>query len=203
MPVSKRQAAITVALILSLILFAGSAWAGPRDHDGGFFLRMSAGFGGASTEIKNFPVWGDLKFSGVSGDVNFAIGGIVARNLALHGTLWGWTLTDPDLKTENFGSGQASGNLSVSGIGGGITYFFMPVNIYISPSVGVAVLSAEGYDSDAGFAFDFTLGKEWWIGNRWGMGLSGAFGYHSIPENEINENYSGPSFALRFSVTYN
>jgi hypothetical protein len=59
--------------------------------------------------------------------------------------------------------------------------------------------------SDAGFALDFTLGKEWWIGNRWGMGLSAAIGYHSIADGGTNvtEKWSGANLAVRFSVTYN
>jgi hypothetical protein len=205
-----RTTTLVLTLLAAVLMFTNVAWAGPRDHDGGFFLRMSAGLGGASSEINNLqgPLVTDLKFSGAAGDWNFAIGGVVSRNLALHGTFWGWTLTDPEVTLNGtVFPGQGSFNMSAFGVG--ITYYFMPVNIYISPSLGVGVLSVDGGgasgSSDAGFALDVTLGKEWWIGNKWGMGLSGALGYHSIADGgeDVTEKWSGTSFALRFSVTLN
>jgi len=37
-----------------------------------------------------------MKLSGEAGDSNFAIGGIVSPNLALHAILYGWLVQDPD-----------------------------------------------------------------------------------------------------------
>jgi hypothetical protein len=190
---------------LGVLLVAPVAEAGlARTHDG-FFLRLSGGFGIAGTSV---DVGGeDLKAAGGTGDVNFAIGGSVARNFALHASFWGWLQSNPSVELGDIG-GTLDGNLGMQAFGGGATYYFMPVNMYLSGSVGVGTLRVdidggpEGR-SEAGLVLDFTLGKEWWVGNSWGIGLAGALGVHSIPEDDLEENWSGPSFGLRFTATMN
>jgi hypothetical protein len=39
-----------------------------------------------------------MKLSGEAGDLNFAIGGIVSPNLALHAMLYGWLVQDLDVE---------------------------------------------------------------------------------------------------------
>jgi hypothetical protein len=197
-------------VILALALFSTSAEAGnPREHDG-FFLRLSAGGAHASTELDAGGTEGELELSGPSADFNFAVGGVIAKNLAIHGTFFSWYVEDPDAEFEGGvieGEGEVDGDLDMFAWGGGLTYYFMPVNIYVSASVGAATLSLETddaeVDSDTGIAGDLTLGKEWWVGNSWGLGVAGAMGLHSIPDDEIDESWSGMSFAVRFSATFN
>jgi hypothetical protein len=177
----------------------------PRAHEGGIFLRLSGGIGSGGTSVDTGPE--DLELSGLSGDMNFALGGMISPNLALHGTLWGWSVDDPDAEFGAF-DGEVDGTMSMAAVGGGVTYYFMPVNMYLSGSGGIAWLSSEGddlesIDSDPGFALDATLGKEWWVGNSWGLGIAGAVGYHSIPADGIDESFSGLTFGLRFSATLN
>ncbi len=196
------------ALVLGLgvTVLAGPTAAGqPRTHDG-FFLRLSAGAGGAKTS-EDFSN-SSLEVSGAAGDVNFAIGGMISPNFAIHGTLFGWSLTDPEVKLTGYGSGTLNGDLSMSAVGAGFTYYFMPANLYISPSVGVGTLTLDidGLDdveSDPGLAMDFTIGKEWWVGNSWGLGVAGAVGYHSIEDNDTHEKFAGSNVAIRFTATYN
>jgi hypothetical protein len=166
----------------------------PREH-GGFFFRLSVGPAYARTERDPAPgvVFGpDL--SGPSADYNVAIGGTVAPNLALHATFFGWTdLPAPEMNNSD---------LTATAAGGGLTAYIMPANVYVSASVGIAKLA--GFeDSDAGIMGDFTLGKEWWVGNHWGVGLAAGWSPHSIPSGEVNENWRGQSFAFRFSATRN
>jgi hypothetical protein len=189
-------------LLVSLVILAISAievLAGPRDHRGGFFLRLSAGAGGAET------TFGDnlMKFSGVSSSTNFAIGGVVLPNMALHATLFGWLLSEPDMEILGI---PVTTNESVllSGLGIGVTYYIMPVNIYLSPSIGLGTLSEESDGStDMGLILDMTLGKEWWVGGSWGLGVAGGFGYHSVPEKDVDVNWSGYDLSLRFTATLN
>jgi hypothetical protein len=185
-------AAVTLAvLVLPEWSHAGG---GPKDHKA-FFLRLTAGGGYGSSGDD------ELDVSGVSGDFTVAVGGCVSENLALHGTFWGWSLSNPDVEIDGVGSGELDGSYGMSGYGGGATYYFMPVNMYISGSAGLGYVSIDTdiFDdtSDAGFAMDLSLGKEWWVGNSWGLGLAGAFGYHSI------DGASGYEVALRFSATFN
>jgi hypothetical protein len=192
-------------LFAVLLILSQTVLAGPRSHDEGFFLRLSAGGGPASTKLESGGE--KVELSGSAADVNFAIGAIVSPNLAVHGTLFGWLISDPDVEITGLGSEQANADVDLSGFGAGLTYYFMPANVYVSGTIGAGTLSIDGvggnYESDTGILFDLTVGKEWWVGNRWGLGVAGGFGYHSIPETDIEDNWSGTSFAIRFSATYN
>lgn len=179
----------------------------PRTHDG-FFLRLSAGGGYGETKI-GLPSslgGGDLKLSGGAGDVNLAIGGAIKPNLIVHGTLWGWAVSSPDVEVPG-ASGTADANLTMSAFGVGLTYYVMPVNFYISPSVGISELSIEennvSYSTDPGFALDATIGKEWWVSDGWALGAAAGFSWHTVSDSDINENWSGPGFGIRFSATMN
>jgi hypothetical protein len=199
-------------LVLIGAVIPGLAWAGgPRDHENGFFLRMVLGGGTAKSELSEGE--NSLEFSGPAGVFDIAIGGTVTSNLAIHGSLFGWLISDPDVELSvgagdslYGGTGTASGDLSLSAFGGGVTYYFMPINLYLSGNVGVGALSGSGEidgETDAGLALNFMVGKEWWVSNRWGLGLAGAFGYHSFPEKDSNEDWTGTNFTLLFSATFN
>jgi hypothetical protein len=178
----------------------------PREHDG-FFLRLSAGAAWAKTEIHDEPSGDTIKLDGPAAGANFAIGGVVATNLAIHGTFFGWVISDPDAGVTGFSEFELNGELVVSGIGGGITYYFMPENFYLSASAGAATLSLENgnasVESDTGIAGDVTLGREWWVGDSWGLGFAIGLSLHSIPDGGIDESWTGMGLALRFSATLN
>ncbi|MFH1144165.1 MAG: hypothetical protein V1774_06450 [Candidatus Eisenbacteria bacterium] len=211
-----RIASLAALIVCGILLMTAAdalAQNQPRQHDRGFFLRMSAGIGSASTG-EDFPTgFGDvdLDASGLSGDANFAIGAIVSPNLALHATLMGWSVVDPDVEIGGIGFETDDVTMSLSGFGAGLTYYVHPANIYFSGSVCAATLELEARrenttvtaESDTGVAFDFTVGKEWWVGDRWGLGLAGDFGLHSIPDAEADGDLSGTNFGVRFSATYN
>lgn len=195
----------TVALTLAFNLAVSTETRGgePRTHDG-FFLRLSGGGGYASTSV-NVAGVDVVELSGGAGDLNLAIGGTVSPNLILHGTIYGWSLSDPTVKLVGIET-NFRGTFTVSVWGGGLTYYFMPANIYISPSIGFATITGnDDFDGnyDGGFGLDLTLGKEWWVGNSWGLGVAGAFGYHNVADGDVDESWSGTSFVLRFSATLN
>lgn len=201
-----------VMTMTAVALLAGAA-AGPvlanepKQHDGGFFLRLSAGVGSAQTK------WDDLdddesKLSGMSGDANFAVGANIGGKLAVHGTFWGFTMVDPELKVADQEVELDDTTYGVNAFGVGLTYY-TDSNFYVSPSVGLATASLEfdnvTVESDTGFAIDLTIGKEWWVSDKWGLGVAAGFGFHAIPldEDVAEEDATGNSFALRFSATFN
>jgi hypothetical protein len=186
--------AVAVTLAVLVLPQASFAGGGPRDHLG-FFLRLTAGGTYASSGDDGLDV------SGFGGDFTFALGGCISENVALHGTLFSWALSDPDVEIDGIGEGELDGSYSMSAYGGGITYYFMPVNMYLSGNVGLGFLSIDtdfgDETSDPGVALDVSLGKEWWVGNSWGLGLAGAFGFHSI------EDVTGWNAGVRFTATFN
>jgi hypothetical protein len=155
---------------------------------------MSAG--GAYADTERDPAPGNESgphFSSPSFDYNVAIGGTVAPNPAVHATIFGWTdLPAPEMN---------DGDVTAPAVGAGLTAYIMPANVYLSTSVGLATIDFE--DTDVGIMGDLTLGKEWWVGDHWGIGLAAAWSPHSIPSSEIDENWRGQSIALRFSATRN
>ena len=184
-------------------------WAGKAAHKhDGFFLRLSSGIGYASTEFEE-PGF-RLEFNGNTGDGDIAIGGMLTPNLALHGTILAWFLGDPDAEGFDSGgtfSGEVAGDVTMTAIGIGVTYYFMPTNLYLSGTLGLGQLDFDlgGFatDTDRGLILEGSLGKEWWVSSNWGLGVSGALALHSFPEDGTDENWSGTSFALRFSATFN
>ena len=205
-----------IGVVATLLTLPALVQAGPvaKKHDG-FFLRLSAGAGFASSSIdldlgQNPPGPGDTELYDLAGDSNFAIGGIVGKNLALHGTFWGWLVNDPDVEVNGDDVGELNGDLTMSAFGAGVTYYFMPSNLYLTGSFGIGHLGFESDsalvpdgDTEWGPVLDMGLGKEWWVSRNWGLGLAGALGFHSFDDPDFSENWSGVSFAVRFSATFN
>ena len=206
-PPSSRFLQRVASAVLVVSLWTGNALANgeAQTHDG-FFLRMATGFGYAQTSAEFAGT--KEKFKGGSGAANLAIGGVVATNLALHGTFFGWFSQNPDVTIGPI-SGEYGGDVTSSGIGAGVTYYLMPSNVYLSATLGGSQLefnpSGGGTTStDWGFAFDFNLGKEWWVSNNWALGLSGDVGFHDIPDASVNgADWGGYNFAILFSATFN
>lgn len=208
MRIPRGLLAAVILLSLVVTLSFDVLAATPRSHDSGLFLRLSGGFGYASSKIDVGS--GSLQFSGSSGDVNLALGGMVKPNLALHGTLIGWITSGPEIKVCDGHCETGSSDdldFGLSGFGAGMTYYFIPSNFYISGSICLANLTLTydnvSSDSDYGPAIDITVGKEWWVSDSWGLGVAGGLGYHSVSDEDISDNWSGTSFAVRFSATYN
>lgn len=120
----------------------------------GFFLSMSVGpnFGSITDEVV-----GDysLKFNGTGAQFDFKIGGAIKENLILHATLISNTMSGPDITSG--GSSQATSNnlsLGETMFGAGITYYYMPINIFLSGSLGIGTFSLSDYDTKDSFSTD-------------------------------------------------
>lgn len=164
----------------------------PRQHERGFFARMLVGGGNieSSNEAGSAPT---VDFSVGTFEFDVAVGATVLTNFAVHGTMS--VVSSPDLKMDFSGSSGDNGTDRMLFWGGGLTYYFVPINIYLSGNVGAAQLKGrfskdEKFDSDWGYALSFVAGKEWWTGDRMAIGLAGAFGYHSIPDSNVHEQYT-------------
>lgn len=199
-----KRLPILLFLGICCLMLATDARSGARDHLDGFFLRLAAGGSPGGTEISDPS--GDAELSGVGVDLEIAIGGVVAPNLAVHGTLFGWSIADPDAKVGGV-SGNINGDLSLGAVGAGVTYFIMPANFYLTGTVGFGSLTLDvggvSGDSDTGVVLEFAVGKEWFVSDRWGLGAAVGLMYHSIPDGVLDENWSGLNVPIRFSATFN
>ena len=99
-------------------------------------------------------------------------------------------------------------SLSLVGVGLNLTYYFMPANIYVSlsPSITTLNLTASGVtgSTENGFGMKIALGKEWWVGNHWGIGVAGQFFFASNKDKGTNPpTWSSTAGGIAFSATYN
>ena len=100
--------------------------------------------------------------------------------------------------------------LGLSALGLNVTHYFMPANVYLSfvPSVTMVSVS-DAHDetvreTQAGFGAKFSLGKEWWIGDHWGIGLALEGFFASNHEHASAQPiWTTVGGALVFSATFN
>jgi hypothetical protein len=146
-------------------------------HDG-FFLRLGVGGGYARAAISTDN--GKLSYSGASMPVNLAVGAAIRPNLILFGELMSSQVDSPTARYSGEKQTVHSMNLVLQGVGPGLAYYFMPVNIYISGSILFHKVSYttddDKYDSTdmstMGMATNLMAGKEWWVSRDWGIGLA-------------------------------
>jgi len=175
---------------------------GFHEHDG-FFLSLSTGPAYASIDDKFQST--TLKYSGWGASFDVRIGGTVAQNLILTGDIMGWSLSNPEVT--GYGS-LSNTNFVQSTIGAGLTYYFMPVNMFISGTVGIAGFSLETKGTSAtthkGLGIYVKAGKDWWVGADWALGVSASGGWSSVQNSTSSgsEKLSGYSISVQFNATY-
>ena len=210
---STSRTLFALALVGVALLEAAPAAAGaPQEHDG-FFMRAAVGLCAGNAKLESTGFKAELKDPGL--DVNIAAGYAVMPNLAVHATLWGWGLNDPDAAiTSTFGgvSIPNHGILQMIAFGGGATCYVMPMNAYLSSSIGLGAFTGSDEldgQSEHGFAVDVTAGKEWWVTDEWGAGAALSYSYISADDKDLGPStvprgsWTGTSWALRFTATFN
>lgn len=187
-----------------------------RRHDG-FFLRLAIGLGGGALGGSDHIEDGsEVGVGGLGLATDIAIGGAIVENLVLHADIYQVTLFNPTVYADDedvgdadevgdaYGVGQ---DVRVAGLGIGVTYYFMPVNLYLSGSIGLGQAVFEGdhgdsEGSDLGFGFNGMIGKEWWVGADWGIGLAGQLVIISAKDDVLGD-INALAASVLFSATYN
>ncbi|HMK73896.1 MAG TPA: hypothetical protein VK454_11185, partial [Myxococcaceae bacterium] len=145
-----------------------------------------------------------VALSGVGASVGVVLGAAISEDWIIGGDVWGVSAFSPSASN---GASLGDQTLSLSGIGLNVTHYFMPENVYVSFSPSLVSLSLgndQGSGStNIGFGARLLVGKEWWVGNHWGLGLAGEaiFGVNS-------DQGGGPTWvtfggAVLFTATYN
>jgi len=181
----------------------------------GFYLSMSIGpaFGSITHDVTQ-PFKGQLDYSGTGVLFDIKIGGAVKENLILHATFASTSLTGPEVKSNNQ-SIKAPNNMSINEnmtFGGGLTYYIMPANFFLSGSMGIGNFSLIDNDNNKnnvstsnGFSMQLKVGKEWWVGKRWGLGAALTYGKTSV-NNEgsgYKEKLNSNRIGILFNATFN
>jgi hypothetical protein len=187
---------------------------GVQTHDG-FFLRFTTGPAGGAISL-DVPEEDELTYSGGGWSTAIDIGGAPTRDLVIFGRVRGSWIFDPKVRLGDR-EVDTSDNLIVtqSLLGAGINYYIMPINIYFGGALGFATIgmtrdrgrnrSELRQDSDVGFGLDLDAGKEWWVGDNWGLGVALRLSLASVPagsENPEDAVFGSGFVSLLFSATY-
>lgn len=173
--------------------------AGYHTHDG-FFLRMLFGSGFHSLKTHGTALGLSNPVRAASAQAIFlAFGGALSENLILHGNLDLHAGVDTSLK------------FAQTTVGLGVTYYFTPANIYLSPSIGfvsAGIFKKKGTSwtdmidhRSQGFGLSLSSGKEWWVSANWGVGLALQGNYSRTSGGGITIDQGG--LMLMLSATYN
>ena len=196
----------TFALLVVTAAFAD----GPEQHSG-FYMRMH--LGPAYTSMSAELAGSEVEVKGSGGTFGVAIGGAVTENLIVFGEVFDDITSSPTMEIDGT-EFETSGDLAagVVGMGPGIAYYFVPVNIYVSGTLAFAKLTfqEDGEETGAteyGPGVSLMVGKEWWASQNWGLGVAAQVFAGSMKDEEEfggeEVTWSARAFAIAFSATYN
>lgn len=197
-----------LAVAIAAALAANAAQAQVRSHEG-LFIRLDAGIAYKAMNEPTGTSYGDLKLDGAAGTFGVAVGATVAPDLILAGHLYASAASNPSLSFSNGPSGSTSDTTaSMVGLGPQLTYYFMPMNVYVSGTLALTKLSlkvngASG-DSEWGVGTLLAVGKEWYVSDKWGLGVAGQFRWSSNSDQGTDApTISTWGLGVAFSATYN
>ena len=184
---------------------AWDPWANPvpgRFSHEGFFLRLQIGPGYATVSRP------DTRWTGLGIGMGLSVGGSLIENLALHADFRTNLVPSPTQRDHGKKS-DFDADIVFESMGLGLTYYLMPLNIYATISGGIGVLvfeddeSGAAKDTEAGLTLSGTLGKEWWIGSDWGLGIAGQVTYMRVNDYVDDARMNALALNVLFSATYN
>lgn len=198
------------SLLLALTLFAPSALAsddGPFQHKG-FYLRLTTGIGySTSSETVSGT---EIEFSGLSGVTTIGIGWAVIEDLIVNLDIFGAVPQEPTVKIGGKEIGESKAEITIMGVGPGVTYYVMPINVYIGAAVGGAKVqvktSGVEAETDWGWGVNLVAGKEWWVSDNWGLGVAAQVLHTSVPDKGSDgktADLSTTAGGVLFTATYN
>ena len=182
---------------------------GAHRHDG-FFLRAQLGFGSGATVIEDLQ-GDDFETSGTSTTFNFQFGYAIVDNFIIF--LENGASVMPESKVKWAGAvteAEKKNDVAISTFGIGMSWYWMPYNIYISPVLSISATEYDGAalkgDSEVGSGLTLSIGKEWWVSDNWGLGVAlFVFGGSDTVKDQSNKKYDMASsvIGIMFTATYN
>jgi hypothetical protein len=189
--------------------YVAPAYYGGRTHDG-LYLRFTAG-AGFFTASESYQ-GSRISYSGLGFTASGALGGAIAPNLILYGEILGTTVADAEWSQDGYYQGSSNTDLEMFGFGPGIAYYIQPANMYLSATLAFTKVSFIGNDpyyggytqadTDFGVGVSLRVGKEWWVGPRWGVGIAGMAHLASMHDPTWNERVSAAAFSVLLSASF-
>ena len=95
----------------------------------------------------------------------------------LYGELWGMSAVHPTVQFAGFTGTANDQTLNYGGLGIGLGFFIMPSNVMFAVSLNLTRLGVTNTDgsssnSDIGLALAASLGKQFWVTERLGLGIA-------------------------------
>ncbi|MGD8862085.1 MAG: hypothetical protein PVI30_18885 [Myxococcales bacterium] len=164
-------------------------------HDG-FMLRLTlgVGYGNLGQDVAVSSPAGNSTSEwdggGVAGSFSIDLGGAVTDSITIHARLSDLVIVDPDVTIDGRDAGTAE-DLSMAAylIAPAITFYAMPANVYGTLAIGASWVSFdvdgdEADSSEVGLGLNLDVGKEWWVGDQWGLGIAGRFWLTATTETD-------------------
>lgn len=169
-------------------------------HVGGF-LRPDLGIGYIAMRTSD-----DAALNGIAGTLGLAAGAAISENniLALH--LWSAVVKDPSLSMGG-ASGAGSSTVSLIAVGPEYTHYSSD-NFYfsVSPALTRIAIETNGVSgaTNWGVGLRTAVGKEWWAGEHWGLGVVGQLSLSLNQDSGPNApTWTTWATTVAFSATYN
>ena len=176
----------------------------------GFYLSLSLGANRSKvTMLNNNGAHADFTGYGIVLDAK--IGWAVKENLVLHATITSKSTSGPEVtsggtllhvNTNNFALGEVL-------LGGGVTYYFMPENIFLSGSAGIGrfvSLDSETESSgasDKGLSIQAKAGKEWWVAKNLALGFAITFEKTFVEDDVPFDLFVSNNLGIHLNMTFN
>lgn len=204
-------------LAIGLLLVPLSAAASPpRDqtvtsepiHDG-LYMQFTPGITVAATSAK-LDDGSTVSLYGPGGSFGVAIGAALGEHWIVAADLSGTSVVSPTLKKSDM-TVETSDDVkwNTAYLGAMAAYYVMPINLRISGGLGALRMALDVPDMDLtrsnfGVAAKLGVGKEWWLGNHWGLGINLEAVAGAIPDDApADKGWGFFSTDLAVSATYN
>ena len=154
-----------------------------------------------------------MEANGMSSEFDIKLGGCIAPNTLLHATILG-VANGSEIEAKRDGkkigsTSDRSESMSMFGIG--VTYY-LPQNVFFSGSIGLAAFNLQDNtdsdneitgQTDSGLGVQLAVGKEWWVSDNWGLGVSAAFTYGAAEDKDDMGDANAFGVNVMFSATFN
>lgn len=206
----KRLCVVAVALLSMSGIGVAQAQTPPQygtaNRHLGFYFNAALGFGYLKSTASQAGI--DASLSGGSGAFSLGVGGAISENLILAAHFWDSVAFSPKVTLGGLSATASGTSAYVVGFGPSLVYYFMPSNLYLQVSPSFTTLNIESGgvtgSTEGGFGLWLGLGKEWWVGDHWGLGVAGHFVFSSNKDKGPSPpTWGSYGFGILASLTFN